>query len=106
MVAKTVKPPFCESRLPWLSARLKKNWLVALLGSEPNLAIAIVPRVLTGGWVAGAVGAGGNSFLTDGPVATGVIVVGAAASVKPPPWSTKPEARRWKIVLLKRPLLT
>src|SRR5438105_4479147 len=60
MVAKTVKPPFWESRLLALLARLKKNWLVALLGSEPTLAMAIVPRVLTG-----VVGAGdGNSFLT------------------------------------------
>ena len=36
MVAKTVNPPFWLSRLDELSARLKKNWLVALSGCWPS----------------------------------------------------------------------
>lgn len=41
---KTVNPPFWLSRFALLSARLKNHSLVALLGSPPSLAIAIVPR--------------------------------------------------------------
>ena len=44
MCPNTVKPPFWASRLAELSARLKNHWSVALLGSEPTRAIAIVPR--------------------------------------------------------------
>src|SRR5438105_3785093 len=42
----TVNPPFWLSRFAELSARLKNHWLVALLGSPPSLAMAIVPRRL------------------------------------------------------------
>ena len=43
---KTVKPPFWLFRLAELSARLKKNSVVALLGLPSSLAMARVPRVL------------------------------------------------------------
>ena len=42
----TVKPPFCLSRFAPLAARLKNHWLVALLGSVPSFAMAMVPRAL------------------------------------------------------------
>src|SRR5579859_7337243 len=95
--AKTVKPPFWVSRLDELLARLKKNWLVALFGSLPSFAMATVPTTLEAP----------NSFCTGGSVVTAVTVgVGLALNVKPPPWRTKPEARRWKMSLLNRPLFT
>src|SRR6516165_4415619 len=55
----TVKPPllFAPSVVE-LSARLKKNWLVALSALPPCLAIAIVP--IASGWLAL------NSFLMAG----------------------------------------
>ena len=42
----TVNPPFCVSSCDALLARLKNHWLVALFGSLPSFAIAMVPRVL------------------------------------------------------------
>src|SRR5438445_9820635 len=60
---KTVKPPFWFwLRIFVLSARLKKNWLLALFGSPPCLAMAMVPS--TFGRLAS------NSFGTFGPVVT------------------------------------
>ena len=52
---KAVKPPFWLSRLPELSARFTKNWLVALFGSPPSFAMARVPRtfVLPGSFTTG-----------------------------------------------------
>src|SRR5947209_14920225 len=88
ILPKTVKPPFCLSRLDELSARLKKNWSVALLGSLPTFAIAIVPIVLDVP----------NSFCTAGPVGMAGRLELAALKVKPPPCSTKFDTRRWKML--------
>ena len=86
---KAVKPPFWLSRLlgfagSLLLARLKNHWFVALFGSPPNFAIAMVPR----------------AFVLPGSLFTGDfagIVVGvppgcpsaAVGALKPPPWTTK-----------------
>ena len=86
---KTVKPPFCASRLALLSARLTNHWLVALFGLPPSLAIATVARTLER--------VGLNSLTTGGSVGMAE-PRGEAASLKrkPPPWMTKPLASRWK----------
>src|SRR5262249_22117030 len=100
ILPKTVKPPFCVSRLDELFPRLKKNWLVALFGSPPSLAMARVPWVLEMP----------NSFCTAGSVATALrLGVGLAVNWKPPPCKTKGVGvltRRWKMVLAYRLLLT
>ena len=90
---KTVKPPFCVSRLAELSARLKNHWLVALLGSEPSLAMAIVPRTL----LAALVPDGFGSLTTGSPELTSSINIPGwpSLTVNPPPWTTKPGTERW-----------
>src|SRR5262249_27874716 len=96
---KTVKPPFWLSRLLELSPRLKKNWSVALLGSPPSLAMAIVPRMLERL-------TGSASLGTGGFVGIGVRREGLVLNVKPPPCRTKVGIERWKMELLYRPSVT
>ena len=65
----TVKPPFCVSRFALLSARLMNHCELALFGSEPSLAMAIVPRLFERVTL--------NSLMTgafDGTVATDPVV--------------------------------
>jgi hypothetical protein len=83
----TVNPPFCLSRLAELFPMLKKNSLVALLGSPFNFAIAIVPRLLERVAL--------NSFLIGGWIA---MCSGAATVVTlyPPPCTMKSFTARWK----------
>ena len=89
---KTVKPPFWLSRFSELSARLKNHWLVALLGSLPSFAIAIVPRTL----LATVPPAGFGSLTTAGNWVTFPIAIGVEpVTVKPPACTTKPGTERW-----------
>ena len=88
---KTVNPPFWASRLAELSARLKNHWLVALLGSLPSLAMAIVPRTL----LAAPLPAGFGSLTTGANWVTLPIDTGLPATVNPPPCTTKPGTERW-----------
>src|SRR5262245_33018424 len=65
-----VKPPLLIApRVVELSARLKKNWLVALSALPPCLAMAMVPT--TSGWLAL------NSFLMAGLTSTGMMRLGS-----------------------------
>ena len=89
---KAVKPPFWLSRFSELSARLKNHWLVALLGSLPSFAIAIVPRTLLGTVVPDGLG----SLTTAANWVTLSILIGLpAVTLNPPPCTTKPGTERW-----------
>src|SRR5262249_27732163 len=92
---KTVKPPFWLSRVLELSARLKKNWSVALLGSPGSLAMAIVPNRLERL-------TGSGSFCTGELVGIGSRRDGLVSNVTAPPCRTKDGTERWKTVLAYR----
>ena len=79
-----------------MSARLKNHWLVALLGSLPSFAIAIVPRMLFGAEVPAGLG----SLTTGANWVTLGMLIGLPLTVKPPPWTTKPGTERWMNVFL------
>src|SRR5262245_62876579 len=102
----TVKPPelLVLLRAVLLSLRLKKNWLVALLGSLP-LAMAMVPRTLERRTKSGSLGTVGVLALVIESSVVGFEPL--SLNAKPPPWSTNgrpPDlALRWKIVLLYLP---
>ena len=90
----TVKPPLLlvASSEEALSTRLKKNWLVAELGSEV-LAMAIVPAALL---MSGPIP---NSLVMGARVTTWPrcsLVVPSPVFTKPPPWMMKLGTTRWK----------
>ncbi len=88
---KAVKPPFWVSScgpgfcVALLLERLKNHWFVALLGSLPNYAIAIVPRTLV---LPG-------SLTTVANCGTLSIATGLPLTLKPPPCTTKLGIDRW-----------
>src|SRR5581483_1957437 len=87
---KTVKPPLLLApSVVLLSARLKKNWLVALLGSPESLAMAMVPGTL--GLLVE------NSLGMAGLVAIELMAWVLGSKMKPPPCNTGGlVSRRWK----------